>query len=57
MFLVHLEMVDLLHHKQDYIHHLTLHDMVDNIPKLISDLALIATLWQNGHSGNLIYDI
>jgi hypothetical protein len=29
---------------------------VDDVPELISDLALISTLWENCYSGNLVND-
>jgi hypothetical protein len=44
LILVHLEVIQLPHHKEHHIHYFTIHDMVDNIPELISDLALISTL-------------
>jgi hypothetical protein len=54
LVLIHIEIIGLPHHEQDYIHHLIIRDMVDNVPKLIPDLVLVATLWQYDHSENLI---
>jgi hypothetical protein len=41
---IHFEIIKISHHECDNIHHVTIHHMVDNVPKLIPDFSFISTL-------------